>query len=95
METYSDEKTAARVAMLPHDGAKDDRFYQTHPRFTPNMEFAVFNSARFDTHRHPSFTPDRKAVVPNSSKNAKADIFIVDLPARISLPLPEEINNAA
>ncbi|MCL4217415.1 MAG: oligogalacturonate lyase family protein [Candidatus Hydrogenedentes bacterium] len=95
METYSDEKTAARVAMLPHDGAKDDRFYQTHHRFAPNMEFAVFNSAGINTHPHPSFTPDRKAVVLNSSKNAKADIFVVGLPAQVSLPLPEEINNAA
>ena len=46
METYFDEKTAARVTMLTHDDAKDDLFYQTHPRFTPDMEFAVFNSDR-------------------------------------------------
>jgi oligogalacturonide lyase len=42
----------------------------------------------FDTHPHPSFTPDSKAVVFTSSKSGRESIFMVDVPAWDSLPLP-------
>lgn len=42
----------------------------------------------FDTHPHPSFTPDSKAVIFTSSRNGSERVFMVEIPAWDSLPLP-------
>jgi oligogalacturonide lyase len=42
----------------------------------------------FATHPHPSFTPDGKGVVFTSSRSGVESVFLVDLPAFESLPLP-------
>lgn len=43
---YRDDVTGARVRMLTADDARDSIFYQTHPMWTPDGRYFVFNSDR-------------------------------------------------
>ncbi len=43
---YTDERTGARVRMLTQGASNDVIVYQTHPMWTPNMKYLVFQSNR-------------------------------------------------
>ena len=43
---YRDEVTGARVRILTDSPSKDQVVYQTHPQWTPGMDFLVFTSDR-------------------------------------------------
>lgn len=45
-ESYTDERTGARVYRLTPGPQRDDIVYQTHPMWTPGMEIFVFKSDR-------------------------------------------------
>jgi len=45
-EHYDDSETGARIYVLTPGNHQDQTVYQTHPQWTPRMEYLVFNSDR-------------------------------------------------
>lgn len=46
MESYRDERTGVRLRNLTPECAKAQLMYQTHPMWTPNMEYLVFDAEK-------------------------------------------------
>ncbi len=46
MSEYQDDRTGVRVRTLTRGSSKDQVVYQTHPMWTPGMEYLVFSSDR-------------------------------------------------
>lgn len=51
MKTYKDERTGRLVTALTTSPANDDKIYQTHPSWTADGRWVVFQSDRTSTHQ--------------------------------------------